>query len=208
MKNGFAKANLVPSNLKAINFAFPIMLGFAMLRDEIVRIYVQNMSTLKKSFDRYRSYYDIESYMPEEFKKLFQYRLFKNVFVWYRDYFIGGGITEDIPSEFKYCQLEVSNSDDTTNWNYTRETISLDLRGLEEYTPSDSVFVLRAYYPNSTRLCKVCEKGFLAVVFLDGGYICVERYVFERLFGLNPGLSQLPSISDVYKVITLFNTGF
>ena len=184
-----------------------------MCSNEIVRIYVRNMSTLKKSFNRYRSYYDIESYVPKGFKKLFQYRLFKNVFVLYRDYLIISGITENIPSEnipseFKRCQLEVSDYDDKTSWNGTKETISLDLRGLEKYTPSDSVFVLRAYYPNSTHLCKVCEKGFLAVVFLDGGYICVERYVFECLFGLNPGLSQLPSISDMYKVITLFNTGF
>ena len=200
------KANLVLSNLKVINFAFPIMLGFAMCSNEIVRIYVQNMSTLKKSFNRYRSYYDIESYVPKGFKKLFQYQLFKKVFVLYRDYLIISGITENIPSEnipseFKRCQLEVSDYDDKTSWNGTKETISLDLRGLEKYTPSDSVFVLRAYDPNSTRLCK----GFTVVIFLDGGYICVERYVFERLFGTNPGLSQLPSISDVCKVVKLFN---
>ena len=115
-----------------------------MCSNEIVRIYVQNMSTLKKSFNRYRSYYDIESYVPKGFKKLFQYQLFKKVFVSYRDYLIISGITENIPSEFKCCQLEVSNYDDKTSWNGTKETISLDLRGLEKYTTSDSVFVLRA----------------------------------------------------------------
>lgn len=169
---GLQKANLVHSNLKAINFAFPIMLGFAMCNGKLFKVHVRNMRDFKKACE------------------------------WHRNYRLGCADAKPLPSECKRFRLKVSDAgkkldleEETINLDLLQDfgsMFNLNERVYHNVSPK----VTR----NSYGLNQGHEGDFRVKVLPEDGFAYIGRDLFSRTFRYEPSLSQsIDSLTEINK---------
>ena len=169
---GLQKANLVLSNLKAINFAFPVMLGFAMCNGKLFKVHVRNMRDFKKACE------------------------------WHRKCRLGCSDVKLLPSECKRFHLKVSDAgkksdleEETINLDLLQgfgSVFNLNKRVYHNVSPK----VTR----NSYGLSQDCGGDFRVKVLLEDGCAYIGRDLFLRTFGYEPSpLQSINSLTEINK---------